>query len=118
MIEETEDPTTWITQRSDGKIYYENTDGRKWWISGTCIACGECESFPNPFIPGMIIEQVNWRLALDGVLEKWSRILQWNSEPGVANACIEQDFSLRKDIPMTPDGVGTGNCTLFGNWID
>lgn len=117
-MEQTEDPTTWITARDGNKIYYENTDGRTWWISGTCIACGECESFPHPFTAGMIVNEVNPRVLADGTREEWVRILQWNSEPGVASACVEQDYQLRKDVPMTPDGVGTGSCTLVGEWIN
>lgn len=118
MIEETEDPTTWITERIDDKVYYENTDGRIWWISGICIACGECEPFPNDYTPGITINQVNTRVLSDGTRQDWIRILTWNSEPGFEYACIEQDFELRKDIPMTPDGVGSGACTLSGEWVN
>lgn len=117
MIEETEDPTTWITERNGDQIFYENTDGRSWWISGTCIACGECESFPHDYVQGMTINQVNVRRLSDGTDEEYIRVLTWNSEPGVAGACTEQGYQDRKDVPMTPDAVGSGACTLSGGWI-
>lgn len=118
MIEETEDPTTWITSRENDKIYYENSDGKRWWISGTCTACGECESFPDNFSPGMIINQVNIRKLTDNSYQEWIRILTWNNYPGSVGACTEEDYELRKDIPMTPNGVGAGSCTLNGEWIE
>lgn len=117
MIELTEDITTIITDRVDDKIFYENTDGRKWWIAGTCVACGECESFPDNFFPGITINQINIRKLSDGSYEEWIRVLTWNSHPGTPSACVESGFSTRKDIPMTPDGINSPSCTLYGEWI-
>lgn len=117
MIEETEDPTTWITERTGSKIFYENIDGRKWSMEGTCIACGECENIPADITIGMSVTDVNIRKLADGSIEEWSRTVVWHGQPGTQNACLENDYALRKDIPMTPDAIRP-NCTLIGEWIE
>lgn len=117
MIEETEDPTTWITNRVGDVIYYENTDGLKWSMSGTCIACGECEKIPENITAGMTVTDVNIRRLANGTNQEWTRVLVWNGQPGTQNACLEDGFAARKDIPMTPDAIRP-NCTLVGEWIE
>jgi hypothetical protein len=117
MIEETEDPTTWITARDGTTIFYENTDGRRWSMSGICIACGACEQIPDPLVIGSSQTDINIRRLADGSNQEWARTITWHGEPGTENACLEDNFALRKDIPITPDGIRP-NCTLIGQWIE
>jgi len=62
----TEDQTTWI---SDSGIQddvpftvYENTDGKKWIVTGNCNACGACEIFEEGYL-GQTIQYENSGLA-------------------------------------------------------
>jgi hypothetical protein len=120
MIEETMDPTTWITSRTtndnnESVLEYENTDGKKWKITGNCIACGLCEQLPNQGSNTTVI--IN-KVVIDGEMSEYTRTLQWVAEPGTAGACLEVDYQLRKDISITPDLVNEiEGCTLSGEWI-
>jgi hypothetical protein len=113
---ETEDYTTWITDTGviNDEPYkdYENTDGKKWRVYGTCNACGMCE------MPEEI--QVNFRIHPEtGERDTYTRVLNWVNEPGIAGACLEENFEERKDIPMTPDCINDlPDCTLRGEWIE
>ena len=52
-------------------------------------------------------------------MQSYTRELVWYGEPGTANACIETNFELRKDIPLTPDFTqNTPGCSLVGEWLD
>lgn len=117
MYEETEDPTTFIIDKTDSYTEYENIDGKKWRISGTCIACGLCENTPKE-IPSEVVEE-NIKVLGDGSRKIWNRKLIWTSTPGMVGACLEESYQNRKDIPMTPDFVNeTEGCTLEGIWIN
>lgn len=92
----TEDPTTFIVDGGPDWKVYENTDGRRWVIRGTCVACGVCEQ------PG-----------------DERRI--WTGKPiGEPGACLDPTYELRRDVPITPDGVAKCKpyCTLTGEWLD
>lgn len=113
----TVDPNTQIIDKNSEYTEYENTDGKKWRISGTCIACGLCENKPTQ-IPSTVIEE-NRRILNDGSEEVWTRTLVWSAEPGNAGACVEEGFESREDIPITPDFVNDNEiCTLQGIWIN
>jgi hypothetical protein len=116
MIEDTMDYTTWITARyinPDGLdvVEYENSDGKKWKIYGKCNACGLCEDNAT--------QHVNIRYnPHTKKKETYTRNFDWYDKAGIPGACIEKDFELRKDIPMTPDAVNSiDGCVLFGEWI-
>jgi hypothetical protein len=116
MIEETMDPTTWITDRVDDVVYYQNTDGKRWRISGTCNRCGACETFS--LAAGQTAEYVTY-IKKDGVISTYKRYVEWHDVPGTANACSEINYHERKDIPATPDGVNEiEECALSGEWLD
>ena len=112
---QTEDSTTWIT--ANGTIggvsvtQYENTDGVRWRITGTCNACGLCENAPEE-VPSMVTEK-NYRI-VDGKKEIWERTLIWHKEPGNPGAVEDTSFVNRKDIPMTVYVNEIEGCTLTG----
>ena len=121
MIEQTTDPTTWITSRtvenSENVLYYENSDGKKWKINGTCIACGLCEELPP--IGSNTTITINKIINSNNQVETFTREVVWVGQPGTPNACLETNFENRPDIPMTPDFVNEiDGCTLSGEWID
>jgi len=121
MIEETMDPTTWITQRSsDGNgtiIEYENIDGKRWRITRDCNLCGLCEMRPEANTN--VVLHTNYYVDANNQMQSYTRELVWYGEPGTANACIETNFELRKDIPLTPDFTqNTPGCSLVGEWLD
>lgn len=119
MIIETEDQNTWIIETGliDNVPYkiYENSDGRKWITKGVCIACGACE----PKI-GNVGETIVLNLSRikDGARDTYTRTLKWYDVPGKPNACIEENYEKRKDVPMTPDfKFDIAGCTLESEWI-
>jgi hypothetical protein len=121
MIEKTMDPTTWITNRTvendENVLYYENTDGKKWKIKGSCIACGLCENHVSD--EGSIAIITNKIINSNNEIETYTRELNWVGIAGTPGACIETNFQNRLDIPMTPDFVNEiDGCTLSGEWID
>jgi hypothetical protein len=113
---ETEDYTTWIVDDGfiNGEPYkeYENIDGKKWIIYGSCNACGCCEEE----------KKYNYNIRIDpktGKNDMYVRELEWTNKPGIPGACIEKNYELRKDIPMTPDFVNKSvECSLKGKWIE
>lgn len=111
----TEDPTTWIVSRTGNQIEYENTDGKRWTITGVCNACGLCEEFSG--VIGVPSTHDNVRI-VDGEQQVWTRTLTWVNEPGTPGACQEQNFEQRKDIPITPDLVNSiEGCVQTGEWL-
>ena len=111
---ETMDPTTWITDQGDGFTCYENADGKSWVITGRCNSCGACE--PVSAAPGGVTTQSNY-IYVDGGLQTYTRTLRWEREQGLPGACVEEGYTLRKDIPITPDLVNnTVGCVLSGEW--
>lgn len=117
MIKPTEDPTVNIVNQNENYVEYEDINGKKWGVYGKCIACGLCETKPTQ-IPSVIIEN-NRRITSNGIEETWSRKLIWSAEPGIAGACVEEEFENRKDIPMSPDIISSiKECTLKGVWIN
>lgn len=118
MTIQTCDITTWITEKSDSIIVYENSDGKKWQISGICNACGLCEIYEPPVAIGEIILHTNISM-VNGDKKIWTRRLKWNHAPGTPGACEEIDYDNRLDIPITPDAVNRiEECTLTGKWIE
>jgi hypothetical protein len=112
---ETEDPTTWIVEQTENYRIYENIDGRRWKISGKCIACGMCEPEIGNVGDRIVIENIR---VVDGVKETYTRTLNWIGVPGTPNACLEENYQQRKDIPITPEAVNEiEECTLSGEWI-
>lgn len=112
---ETIDPTTWIVEQTDNTVVYSNTDGRVWKIIGKCNACGLCEPKFESVGKTTII---NNSIIVDGVMQKYTRKLLWKDTPGQPNACEEEGYALRKDIPMTADFVNQiDGCSLKGEWI-
>lgn len=115
---QTEDPTTWIT--ANGVIagvsvtQYENTDGLKWRIFGTCNACGLCENPPET-VPSVVIQK-NRKIA-EGEQGFWERTLVWHKQPGEPGAVEELEFNDRKDIPMTPHINKIQGCALEGEYL-
>ena len=115
---QTEDATTWIT--ANGVIggvsvtQYENSDGQKWRIFGTCNACGLCEN-PPTVVPSTVTEK-NYRV-VNGKEEIWERTLIWHKEPGNPGAVEDATFGNRKDIPMTPKVNEEIGCSLTGEWM-
>jgi len=113
---ETEDYTTWIYETGliNGEPYrdYENTDGKKWRVYGTCNACGMCENYePSHF-------NVRYNPYTEEK-ETYTRHFIWADGPGVPGACIEKNFEARKDIPMTPGAINPiEECVLRGEWIE
>lgn len=118
MNEPTEDPTTWITAHYDDVWEYENTDGLRWRISGVCNACGACE-IPPTAIDGQPVVLTNRRFNLDGTEEEWTRTIRWYDQPGQPQACLEEGYEQRRDIPLTPDGLpaSADGCLLTGEWL-
>lgn len=117
MIESTQDVYTNIINRTLEYVEYQNADGRIWRVSGTCIACGLCESKPEQ-VPSTVVEN-NRIVHPDGSETSYIRTLVWSAEPGIAGACVEEGFENRKDIPMTPDFINsTETCTLTGVYIN
>ena len=116
MIIETEDYTTWIYETGviNDEPYrdYENTDGKKWRVYGTCNACGMCENHePSHF-------NVRYN-PYTQEKETYTRYFTWIDKPGVPGACIEENFEERKDIPMTPDCINAiDECVMRGEWIE
>jgi hypothetical protein len=112
---ETEDYTTWIYETGviNDEPYkdYENTDGKKWRVYGTCNACGACE-IGEEF-------HTNTRVHPEtGERDTYTRYFTWVNKPGVPGACLEKDYEKRKDIPMTPDCINAiDECVLRGEWI-
>jgi hypothetical protein len=115
---QTQDPTTWITANGviggASVVQYENTDGLRWRITGTCNACGLCENPPEE-VPSVVTEK-NYRY-VDGVEVVWERTLIWHKTPGEPGAVEESLFGNRLDIPMTPDVNDEPRCTLNGEWM-
>jgi len=118
MTTPTEDPTTWVTAQYDDVWEYENTDGLRWRITGTCNACGACE-MPPAAIDGEPVTFTNLRIYLDGTSDEWTRTVRWYDEPGQPGACIEEGYDQRRDIPLTPDGLPNPaqGCLLAGEWL-
>lgn len=116
--EPTEDPTTVITNHYDDVWEYENTDGRRWRITGTCNACGACE-MPPEAIDGQPVVLSNRRILQDGSEEVWNRTIRWYDTPGQPGACLEDGYDQRRDIPITPDGLPSPaeGCLLTGEWL-
>ncbi len=112
---QTQDPTTWIT--ANGVIggvqvvQYENTDGLRWRITGTCNACGLCENPPEK-VPSIVTEK-NYSI-VDGKEIIWERTLIWHKNPGEPGAVEEVAHENRKDIPMTAYVNEIEGCTLTG----
>lgn len=112
---ETEDPTTWIVEQTHDYKIYENTDGRKWKISGRCIACGLCENKLGNIGDKETFTNI---IIKNGIRETYTRTINWLEEPGTENACLEEEYHNRKDIPMTPDAINSiYGCSLSGEWI-
>ena len=113
---ETIDYTTWITDtgviNDEPYTDYENTDGKKWRVYGTCNACGMCENYEEI--------SVNIRVHPEtGERDTYTRYFTWTNEPGVPGACLEKDYEKRKDVPMSVNYVNkTQECTLRGEWIE
>lgn len=116
MIIKTEDPTTWITNKTEELIEYENIDGKKWIIYGKCNACGLCEIYDESLIIDNITTQTNIKMVNNEII-LWQRQLLWKNKPGVPGACEEINYSSRKDIPIIPDLVNSiKECALSGEW--
>lgn len=91
---ETQDPNTFITDRGPGFVVYENTDGKRWIILGTCICCGQCEVGSN------------------------SPYLLWVGQVGTKNACIDTRVD-RLDCPVLPTiSENNSYCTLTGHYLN
>lgn len=112
---QTMDPTTWIVEQTTNYVVYENTDGRKWRLDGICNACGLCE--PKIGAVGETVVLNNY-IVVDGIKQKYTRKLLWKKQAGEPNACEEENYNLRSDIPITPDFVNElSGCSLNGVWL-
>jgi hypothetical protein len=112
----TEDTTTWIESRDDTSAVYENTDGKRWRVSGSCNQCGLCEVYNNDPL-NTEITHVNYRMN-EGVKETYTRVLIWHHPPGTPGACEELGYNTRKDIPMTPKLINRiPECTYQAEWL-
>lgn len=119
-FEPTEDPTTVIVERGtvneEPYAEYLNTDGKRWRIYGTCNACGACEVFDPD---GGSVQSHLITKSVDGEKISYTRTLVWLGNPGTPNACSEEGYESRLDIPMTPDAVADFSppCVMRGEWL-
>jgi hypothetical protein len=113
----TEDNTTWIESISDEEgAIYENTDGKRWRVSGSCNQCGLCEIYNNEPLNQEIVH-TNYRMN-EGVKETHTRVLIWHHPPGTPGACVEVGYNTRLDIPMTPELINRiPECTYQAEWL-
>jgi hypothetical protein len=117
MMIATEDYTTWITEKTNDYVIYENTEGKRWKVSGTCNQCGMCETYEN-YPLNQPIEQKNYRKNQDGDIEEYTRILIWHHLPGTPGAVEEVNHHLRKDVPMGPNATEKiEQCSLVSEWL-
>ena len=94
----TEDSTTWITRIDGSRISYENIDGDRWYIDGTCNACGACEVNGDGSMRAGVV-------AVPG---------KTIGEPG---AVFEAAYEVRRDIPVRPNlawDFAAKGCVLSG----
>lgn len=95
----TSDPSCVITGRGVMAgvpfVAYENVDGERWVIRGTCTACGECEV--GAATPRLI----------------------WTGVPvGQPGACLDPDYGRRPDIPVRPElAAKMPHCSLTGAYL-
>lgn len=91
------EPLIWITEQTPGRTVYETDDGAESWeITGTCNACGACETG-----------------AVDADYQIWTGI-----PVGEAGACLDSRFGTRLDIPVRPELTEkTTSCTLKGKYL-
>ena len=94
-MEQTNDPTCWITERSEDRVVYETIDGEKWEIFGRCNQCGECE------------------------VGSENEYIKWTGTPvGEPNACYDIRGEDRLDSPVRPEiSKNCPNCTLTGRYL-
>lgn len=95
--ETTLDPTCWIVARGERWIVYENTDGERWVIWGTCNQCGACE--------------------VGGQTERTRRLI-WTGEPGTPGVCHDPEYGTRPDLPTRPElRDHLPSCSLHGMYL-
>jgi hypothetical protein len=115
---DTLDFTTKIVAVVGDRIEYENTDGRKWWVSGYCNQCGMCEDWSDATPLNTPIKSVHIRKNEQGT-STFERVLVWKSAPGSPGACEELGYNIRADIPMTPAAIAKSQfCTYRAGWIN
>jgi len=113
----TEDYTTWIIEKTEDSVTYENTDGKRWVVSGKCNQCGMCETYNDEPL-NTPIDQINYRLNELGEKEEYTRTLIWRNYPGTPGAVEEVDYDKRLDIPMSLDATEKiEQCTLLSRWL-
>lgn len=111
MKEPTIDSKIFIIDKYEDVVIYETIDGEKWKITGTCIACGECEVNANDVY---FEENDN-----EKVLQKKNYQIWTNVEIGKPNACLDTRFGKRLDIPVRPElSAKFSNCTLKGEYLN
>lgn len=111
----TEDPSTWIIEKDSNRTVYENTDGKRWEISGNCNQCGLCETYNNEPLNTEVVQK-NYRM-VNGNVEEYDRILIWRNYPGTPGAVEEVGHESRKDLPITPELAETPGCSFNGRWL-